>query len=420
MKRKLITQMRSEWRGNIWLVVEFLLVALILWYVCMQLYSLYWLYSPSKGYDFDNVYLSYIGGVPESAPGHISYESEEAAKEADRANIATLVNSIRQNPDVEEVGTGSNAVPYNYNYMGNMLWTVDKGDTLVYNYNRRVMDANTVKALRIRGSRGESTEQIASYIEDGLLVLSEFDPATIELYSLGDSVRNFSSRFAAKNAHIGDKSYRVSPVTVNYLRRTDYEFGNAGVMICSPEVADDQPGQIIIRVKPGAGRRFYEWIQTARLRVGNLYVAKTESLDRLKDSVHAGEKIVIVRMSLIMAFMLILIFLGFLGTYWFRIQQRVPEIAIRKAMGATNARIACRMFSEGYILMGISLALFGGIAVWLSLSGHMESVMPYPTKWIYKGMAMTAAVMLLMVVAGIWFPARKAMRINPATALKDQ
>lgn len=420
MKRKLITQMRSEWRGNIWLVVEFLLVALILWYVCMQLYSLYWSYSPSKGYDFDNVYLSYIGGVPESAPGHISYESEEAEREANRANIATLVNSIRQNPDVEVVGTGLNAVPYNFSYQGNQFWTVVNGDTIFYNYNSRILDANTVKALRIRGSRGESTEQIASYIENGLLVLSEFDPATIELHELGDSVRNIPSLIAGKNAHIGYYAYPLAPVTVNFLRRTDYEVGRSGVLFYPTDMAWELPGQIIIRVKPGAERRFYEWIQTARLRAGNLYVAKTESLDQLKDSVHTSEKIVIVRMSLIMAFMLILIFLGFLGTYWFRIQQRVPEIAIRKAMGASNARIACRMFSEGYILMGISLALFGGIALWLSLSGHMESVMPYPTKWIYKGMAMTAAVMLLMVVAGIWFPARKAMRINPATALKDQ
>ena len=37
-------------------------------------------------------------------------------------------------------------------------------------------------------------------------------------------------------------------------------------------------------------------------------------------------------------------------------------------------------------------------------------------------LAMSVSVVLLtiMIVAGIWMPARKAMAINPASALKDQ
>jgi putative ABC transport system permease protein len=32
----------------------------------------------------------------------------------------------------------------------------------------------------------------------------------------------------------------------------------------------------------------------------------------------------------------------------------------------------------------------------------------------------TLAVLAAMIVAGIWFPARRAMKIEPAYALKDQ
>ena len=61
MKRKLLTQMRTEWRGNIWLLVEFLLISLIIWYVCVNLYGLYLRYNPSKGYDFNNIYVASVG-----------------------------------------------------------------------------------------------------------------------------------------------------------------------------------------------------------------------------------------------------------------------------------------------------------------------------------------------------------------------
>jgi ABC-type antimicrobial peptide transport system permease subunit len=32
----------------------------------------------------------------------------------------------------------------------------------------------------------------------------------------------------------------------------------------------------------------------------------------------------------------------------------------------------------------------------------------------------TIAILALIIIAGIWFPARRAMRVQPAEALKDQ
>ena len=39
---------------------------------------------------------------------------------------------------------------------------------------------------------------------------------------------------------------------------------------------------------------------------------------------------------------------------------------------------------------------------------------------MYESMAITFVFMALLTAAGIWMPARKAMKINPAYALKDQ
>ena len=48
-----------------------------------------------------------------------------------------------------------------------------------------------------------------------------------------------------------------------------------------------------------------------------------------------------------MGFLLLNIFLGLLGTFWFRTQQRRSEIALHKVHGASDMSIFTRLISEG-------------------------------------------------------------------------
>lgn len=52
-----------------------------------------------------------------------------------------------------------------------------------------------------------------------------------------------------------------------------------------------------------------------------------------------------------MGFLLLNIFLGLLGTFWFRTQQRRSEIALHKAHGASDMSIFVRLISEGLLLL---------------------------------------------------------------------
>ena len=52
-------------------------------------------------------------------------------------------------------------------------------------------------------------------------------------------------------------------------------------------------------------------------------------------------------------FLLLNNFLGLLGTFWFRTQQRRSEIALHKAHGATDRAIFSRLLSEGILLLAI-------------------------------------------------------------------
>ena len=122
-----------------------------------------------------------------------------------------------------------------------------------------------------------------------------------------------------------------------------------------------------------------------------------------------------------MAFLLVNIFLGRLGTFWFRTQQRKSEIALHKAHGATNSMVFTRLLSEGWLL----LLIITPIALIIDLNlAHAElnswrngTTLEWDRLLFCGGISF--ALIALMIAIGIGIPARKAMKIDPAEALHD-
>ena len=126
-------------------------------------------------------------------------------------------------------------------------------------------------------------------------------------------------------------------------------------------------------------------------------------------------------MSACAVFVLVTVFLGFLGSFWYRTQQRVPEVALRKVAGATSTGIFRRFISEGLMLLGFATPFIAILIFWaMRLFKDTEVLYICPQWLLWAVAAMTIAVMAVMVALGIWAPAVKAMKINPAEALKDQ
>jgi putative ABC transport system permease protein len=115
------------------------------------------------------------------------------------------------------------------------------------------------------------------------------------------------------------------------------------------------------------------------------------------------------------------VFLGFLGSFWFRTQQRVPEIALRKVNGATQWQIFSRLISEGFLMLLIAAVIFTPIYFSVIFSSIPDIIMKFDSQTPnFIAYFVTLLILAVMIVAGIWFPARKAMKVEPANALKEQ
>ena len=117
-------------------------------------------------------------------------------------------------------------------------------------------------------------------------------------------------------------------------------------------------------------------------------------------------------------FLIVTIFLGLLGSFWFRVQQRVSEIAIRKTFGATDKDLFRRIIGEGMILL-IASFLLTSACVWPFVKKFMELAnVKWGTLVATEGIAL--GVLVIGIVLSLWYPAWRAMKIEPAIAVKEE
>ncbi|MDE6545151.1 MAG: ABC transporter permease, partial [Paramuribaculum sp.] len=117
-------------------------------------------------------------------------------------------------------------------------------------------------------------------------------------------------------------------------------------------------------------------------------------------------------------FLLVIVFLGFIGTFWFRTRQRRSEIAIRKVNGATDGNIYCRLFSEGLTILLVAAIIDLPLA-YLAI-GKLNIGQELNRQMCWPSFALSVLLMAVMILVGVWFPARNAMKIQPSDALHDE
>jgi predicted permease len=104
------------------------------------------------------------------------------------------------------------------------------------------------------------------------------------------------------------------------------------------------------------------------------------------------------------------------GSIWYSVAQRIPEIGLRMALGASPASLAVRIVSRAFALTAIGAAI--GVAVAVPAASTLGELL-FDTRRsdpVTYAVAILA-VALLTAIASI-VPARHAIRVDPSTALR--
>jgi predicted permease len=116
---------------------------------------------------------------------------------------------------------------------------------------------------------------------------------------------------------------------------------------------------------------------------------------------------------------LLLASIGLYGVASYAVTQRTREIGVRMALGASSSSVLRLVLGSGLLLVGLGLAI--GLAVALVITRAVPAdLLPNvsPTDpWTFGG---TSLLLALVALVAIYFPARRATRIDPLIALRSE
>lgn len=418
MNKKLFTQIRNEWRSNLWLALELLVVSVVMWYIIDLLYCRLATYMEPRGFDTEHCYLITMGVLTDKSPDYTPYS--DTHKQTDE--VRELVERLRRRPEVEAVSLSQNSYPYNgsngsaevdYDTLHAPRWTI-----------RRIVTPDFVRVFRYRGARGETPEQLAEILERGDFLASDnlyrkyCVPMTSlvgkkEFYLFGDTTQTFRLGAVLQNVRYDDFSQARSSYSMVFnMNLLDEGWWNAYRELC-------------VRVRADRDQNFMENLKAdseKQFRIGNLYISDIKSFKDIRHSFQQGETSEMRNLVVGMGFLLLNIFLGLLGTFWFRTQQRRGEIALHKAMGATDGAVFGRLMSEGMFLLlivTVPAVIIDVLLAHFELNSWRNGTTLEWTRLLFC-VAATFVLIAAMIGIGIGLPARRAMRVQPAEALHDE
>lgn len=119
-----------------------------------------------------------------------------------------------------------------------------------------------------------------------------------------------------------------------------------------------------------------------------------------------------------MAFLLLNVLFGIIGTFWLRTQYRHAELGLRIALGASKSTVRTYIFLEGLLLLLLTIPFSLVFALNIINVDVLDTYrLPYTVGRFLITYGGTYLLMAGIICVGIFFPIRKAEKIAPAEAL---
>jgi putative ABC transport system permease protein len=115
---------------------------------------------------------------------------------------------------------------------------------------------------------------------------------------------------------------------------------------------------------------------------------------------------------------LVLAAVGIYGVVSYSVARRTREIGIRMALGADRNRVLRLIFLQGMRLIAVGVAL--GLAGSYALTRLMESLLFGVSATDPMTFAGISSLLVLVALGACFVPARRAMRVDPMTALRSE
>jgi putative ABC transport system permease protein len=149
----------------------------------------------------------------------------------------------------------------------------------------------------------------------------------------------------------------------------------------------------------------------------NLPISKIATMDQLVSDSLARRRLYMVLLSVFASAALLLAAVGIYGAMSYSVSQRTNELGVRIALGAQARDVLMLVIKRGLSVAIAGMAI--GIAAAFVLTRLMSSLLFGVRAIDPFTFGAVAGVLILVALAACFFPARRAARVDPITALRS-
>ncbi|MYM84696.1 FtsX-like permease family protein [Duganella sp. FT50W] len=182
-----------------------------------------------------------------------------------------------------------------------------------------------------------------------------------------------------------------------------------------PGVGKEAAHSIMLKLKPGTPRTFETRLNARLKQIRNdwNYVITTQADARA--SMLKTQTIPLVILAVIAAFLLVMVAFGLFGVLWQNTTQRIPEIGLRRALGADAGDIYRQIIAEQCLLSTGAMLIALALLVQLPLTGVFGEALNWPV--FFGAAALSAGLIYLLSLLCSLYPGWRAARLSPTQAL---
>jgi putative ABC transport system permease protein len=394
---KLVWKRKSR---NLMLSLEILLAFVIVFGVAAFGARYYQLYRMPIGFQYQDVWSARIRGDSDMAGANLPQTYE------------TLRRSLRELPEVEAVAFAGFS-PFRNSTMRTTLSQPGSG---------RKIDVDVVEVsddfFALAGvtlTHGRAFSNIDEGAASTPVVINRRMADT--LFAGADPL---GKEFTDTSQEAKDRiSYKVVGLIQEFRNRGEL-MAPADLMLARLSGAPDKRERhylrtIMLKVRPGVGREFEHKLNTRLKAINNEWSYEIAPLSDMRNSMLSEQMIPLTILSIIAGFMLVMVAFGLFGVLWQNTTRRIPEIGLRRAVGASSAQIYGQIIGEQLLLSSVAIAVALVLLVQLPVTGALGERLNWTV--FAEATALSMGVIYLISLLCSLYPGWRASRLSPTEAL---
>jgi len=382
-------------------------------------------YYEPLGFDLNYTYRIYM------SEQQTDIDEQQQLTQEDRYSYAlTIMERLKQHPDIESVSLSSAAMPYSLS-VSTFNFYVNTDTAKYVDLRMRYVSSGFFDVFKVRITHGKpfdwtdpvSTKQVLiSPARSGL-----FGSFSEEVYHISDihtlrqgNINNEPLEIIGQTEKVKDTYYQ--PYYSSIFR--SLEKGNARI----------DYNELAIRIRPGAEKGFEERFMkemSKQLAIGPYTLVEIRSLKDMRKRAANISKVTDSLNSVysITAFLIINIFLGIIGTFWYRTESRKSEIGLRLALGSSKREVKALLYTETLLLLFVSSVIGVNICINIGQS-DIPKMLGIPradsvqagsgVEQYFITFAITFIFLAIISLIAVWYPAKQSSDIPPAEALHEE